>query len=604
MASYFNAPIALPKGNGINFKSQNGNVVVLTTNSNTASNFTLVLPSTLGSTGQNLNLFSITGNYGYLQFKDANTGPTGYSGATGYTGSTGSTGTTGYTGPIGWTGYTGDTGSTGTTGYTGPVGWTGYTGDTGTTGWTGTTGYTGPVGWTGYTGDTGSTGWTGTTGYTGPVGWTGDTGAIGYTGAIGPTGLVSPRGNLIQVDSIYGNDLLAASSPFSNPFKTVSSALNYASSGQTVQVLPGNYNETITIPSGVSIRGTSTQTTILGITGATGSTTMVTMGTQTRLEDMTITLASPNNVNLVGIYFPGATPTNSKVRTCVANVQYDGPTGSNTICGMLSDGTSINPKTYSSSDTVRATTINVNVPNSGCTGSTIRGIYVSNESRFTTRDTNIYANGPTGSNGSNVSIGVETTNTGSFVALKTSSVYGSTFDIKQPVLTSTQASCLQLSATDLINVNAGSNGFTINTEPSHLYFVLGSQVNFTGAGSLDSTPLGTYYLTPGTTIANFASGIVGTPVVQRCILFEGILSSTTPLNVSQSVSVKLYKSQVPNTLGTLFATLSINITTITDKFQNISMTFIPGDYIQVQCFINGSSGLFPGNNITVGLALY
>jgi len=34
MASFFNAPIALPKGEGIDFKSQNGNVVILTTNSN------------------------------------------------------------------------------------------------------------------------------------------------------------------------------------------------------------------------------------------------------------------------------------------------------------------------------------------------------------------------------------------------------------------------------------------------------------------------------------------------------------------------------------------------------------------------------------------
>jgi hypothetical protein len=212
-------------------------------------------------------------------------------------------------------------------------------------------------------------------------------------------------------------------------------------------------------------------------------------------------------------------------------------------------------------------------------------------------------NGPTGPTGSNVCIGVENTNTGSFVALKTSSVYGSTFDIKQPVLTSTQASCLQLSGTDLINANADFNGFTVNTEPSHLYFVLGSQVNFTGSGSEVATPTGTYYLVPGKSIANFAIGVVGTPLVQRYILFEGILSATNSLTGLQNVTVTLYKSQVPNILGTSFATLTINSTSINAKFQNISMTFTSGDYIQVQCVISGAN-LTAGNDIIVGLAIY
>jgi hypothetical protein len=110
MASYFNAPIALPKGEGIDFKSQNGNAVILTTNSNTSSNFTLTMPSHLGNIGQFLNLTDKTGNYGYLEFADVYTGPTGNTGPTGPTGMTGPTGPTGMTGPTGPTGYTGSQG--------------------------------------------------------------------------------------------------------------------------------------------------------------------------------------------------------------------------------------------------------------------------------------------------------------------------------------------------------------------------------------------------------------------------------------------------------------------------------------------------------------
>ena len=381
MSSYFNASFALSNGNNLIFKSNNGNNVILTSNDNTLSNFSLVLPSQLGTLGDNIFLSSISGNIGYLEFGN---NPTGSSGSTGDTG---------------------------------------------------------------------------------PTGDTGDTGPVGDTGDTGPT---TTFGNLLHVDSVYGNDSIAVTSPYSVSFKTISNALLTASSGQTVKILPGNYNETITIPSGVSVRGTSTQTTIIGLTGVTGATNLVTMGTQTRLEDVTVTLQSADNVNLAGIYFPGATPTNSKIRTCVVNVNYDGPTGSNTICGMLSDGTSTNPQTYASSDTVRAATVNVNASSSGCTGSTIRGIYVQNSCRFTTRDTNVYTYGPTGADGSNVTVGIETVNTGSFVALKTSSIYGSTYDIKQPAISSGVNSTLQLSSTDLINANS-NNGFTTNTNPTHIY---------------------------------------------------------------------------------------------------------------------------------------
>jgi len=803
MSLYFNASVALPKGDGINFKSQNGNVVVLTTNSNTTGNFTLVMPSVLGTVGQNLNLFGITGNYGYLEFKDSNTGSIGMTGATGDTGSigmtgatgmtgangntgsigmtgdTGMTGATGDTGSIGMTGTTGDTGSigmTGATGDTGSIGMTGDTGMTGATGNTGSIGMTGDTGMTGATGDTGSigmtgdTGMTGATGDTGSIGMTGatgfgiqtiylqqnngiiptmtaqttvgftitanseypfgnfygwyacdnnfttewaingslttigiltiscpsqfivtkyafaprfisstiegwsdvllegsnngitystlnttniislsasiyeipilnttaysyyrftgtnnvgtnpglayfqlyqsnsstsiyisDTGATGYTGmtgATGATGPLGPFGNLLRVDSVYGNDTNAVLSPYSVPFKTISSALSQVSTGQTVYILPGNYNETITIPSGVAVRGTNSQTTIIGLTGVTGSTNLVTMGTQTRLEDVSVTLQSANNVNLAGIYFPGATPTNSKIRTCVINVNYDGPTGSNTVCGMLSDGTSTNPQVYASSDTVRATTINVNVPNSGCTGSTIRGIYVSNACRFTTRDINVYTYGPTGATGSNVTVGVETVNTGAFVALKTSSIYGSTYDIKQPAIASGNNSTLQLSGTDLINANAGSNGFTVNTTPSHIFYSIVASTFGNGNA---------HYLTPGSlNFANTSTDPIGINFAQKLLIFEAELCVIHPAN-TETVTIDIYKTTTPmiapsNPICTMSVTATANQVSTT-RSNNFSTTFnYQTDFLIVKFSASGNLG--STHLLSVSIATY
>ena len=116
--SYFNASIQLPKGDGVNFNSSNGNSVVISASSNTTSNYNLVLPPTTGIAGQPMLIDTINGNNVLLKFSTLFTGPTGY---------------TGYTGPTGYTGDTGDTGPTGDTGYTGITGPTGNTGPTGST---------------------------------------------------------------------------------------------------------------------------------------------------------------------------------------------------------------------------------------------------------------------------------------------------------------------------------------------------------------------------------------------------------------------------------------------------------------------------------------
>jgi hypothetical protein len=111
LKSYFNASILLPKDNGINFISNNGNIVSILSNSNTIGNYNLVLPNIIGLPTQQLTINSILDNNMYLEFNNSITGPTGCTGNTGNTGTTGNTGNTGNTGPTGITGIKGDYGS-------------------------------------------------------------------------------------------------------------------------------------------------------------------------------------------------------------------------------------------------------------------------------------------------------------------------------------------------------------------------------------------------------------------------------------------------------------------------------------------------------------
>jgi hypothetical protein len=94
------------------------------------------------STGRSFVYYDDGTSSQWVEFGQANVGPTG---PTGYTGPTGPTGYTGYTGFTGYTGYTGPsiTGPTGAQGVTGPTGPTGITGPTGSQGVTGATGAAG-----------------------------------------------------------------------------------------------------------------------------------------------------------------------------------------------------------------------------------------------------------------------------------------------------------------------------------------------------------------------------------------------------------------------------------------------------------------------------
>ena len=407
-----------------------------------------------------------------------------------------------------------------------------------------------------------------------------------------------------------------------NPYLTISNAITQrgllsALVNVTIHLASGEYNPsaTITIPANTCIRGANSQSTIIQRLGVTGNTTLVTMGTQTRLEDVTLILTSAATAELIGINYPFDTTTTSKLRTSVVNVTSTA-TGASNIYGVHGPiGTSTpNVRTLLSSNAIRGVTINVTSSTTG----RIRGCYFEGPLQFTMRDTNVFAEGKTGA--INV-IGVETTNAGSFIALKTSSISGKGpangtgqyHDITQPALTTTDPAVIQLSTTDLIQADSNGNGFTVNTEPAHIYFILGAELDFRGTlGNTLATPPGTYYLVPGTNTPQFstftAPSIPSIPFVQRVILFEVIVSSSQDIPAGATVTVKLYKTPTHGTKGTqVLADIVLTNASgpgFTKKLQHKSATFAATtDYLVVECITTGTD-LTKGTNIIVGIGLY
>lgn len=423
----------------------------------------------------------------------------------------------------------------------------------------------GPTGPTGPTGASGTAANTGATGNTGPTGPTGNTGPTGPTGNTGPTGAIF-LGNVIRVDDVYGNDLTGTVGGL--PYKTITAAITAASSGQTVWVLPGVYNETIDIKAGVAVRGMNVQTTTIQKLNVVANTTLVTMRSQTRLEDITLTMTSSSNVNLIGIdSLTTADSIDSKLRTAVVNVTSTA-TGAGNIYGILSSSTATSPSTFNASYAVRGSTIKVQGNGTGA----IRGILINGANRFSIRDTVVYAGG----SGANV-VGIETSDASAFAEVKTSSIYGlssggvttSSFDLNRT------AGTIQLSATDLVNANANGNSFSTLTEPSNLQFSVTGNINSQA----------THYLLPGTSPYNqLQTSAIGIPFIQKLIVFQLFVSAATTLPVNSIITVNLYK----NTVGTAFLTATINNGTQTTRSTTTSDNFTTSDKLIVQFVTSGT----------------
>jgi hypothetical protein len=290
------------------------------------------------------------------------------------------------------------------------------------------------------------------------------------------------------------------------------------------------------------------------MTGVTGNTTLVTMGSPSRLEDVSLILRSSGHYALTGIAFGGTTATDAKLRGAVLTVDNSTASvgGTSNVYGMLCSGTGILGPASSTFNITRGCTINV-LSNGG---GNKRGVIITNANITTLRDTNIYVAAPTNTASLGSYVGVETNDTvgpnlGS-IQMRTTTVVTTTPTIGQAysasdILQTTPATVgeptylaspgIQIGpGTDLVSKTAGSRGFSTFVYPTTIYYALKGAIS---AGTSGWLWPGTQAVTAGGIFPD-ATGTVGNIFLQVSETRAGAnndvtVTSTTGLAVNMPV---------------------------------------------------------------------
>jgi hypothetical protein len=394
------------------------------------------------------------------------------------------------------------------------------------------------------------------------------------------------------VDSVNGNDLTGAVNGL--PFATPQAAINYINTnslvGVTVWIMPGTYalSAGITIPNTCSLRGLSTQTTRLTLSASNpgGTVTMLTMGENSRAEDLTLTLTSTNaTTNLVGVNTPGNTSTTSKLRTCVVTVDNStlAHTTTTNVYGIYDNGSgTLGPASFSFNFTRGVT---INVFSNG--GGTKRAVYVSTANDITFRDTNFYVAAPVNSSSAGSYVGVETTNATCSVQFRTCSISGPSTagsytgsDILQTTPgTGFISNGIQLGpGVDLVNKTAGGKPFTTYVTPTTIEYGLNA--------NLVNSP---HYLWPGVQTAADNTEVFYRFQQKSICQGMSIYLRTAP-GVGKNITVTIRKSatSVPGSSTATSITATISGTNKTADHYTSSVDFALGEYLSVE--IDGTAG--------------
>jgi len=431
-----------------------------------------------------------------------------------------------------------------------------------------------------------------------------------------PPGWTFKLGNTLRVDAVYGNDLTA--SVGGTPYLTVQAAVAAASTGQTILVATGTYTLTsgITLPTGVSLRGQSVQTTIIQL-AATANATLLTMGEQTRVEDLTLTLTASDHYTLRGIVFSGTTTATAKLRTCVVNVNNSTASsgGTSTVTGVLASGTGTLGAASFSFNSLKGSTINVYSNGAGAK----RGILVSNTNIISTRDVNIYVAQPTTTSSTGSYVGVESAdsnNTGSIqlrsttvgVLLPTSGQAYTASDILQTNPTTITNPTYLASAgiqvgpgTDLVTKSAGSKGFSTFLYPTTIYYGLKGNIK-------DATTGG--YMWPGTQEikGNVFPDTTSPPAyyrIQQPCLLSGLsagLNSAAGTGHTVVLLVKYTPIATGTVTDTVF-TVTFGATDLVKNFYDSSLRLNTSDRLHLELSYTGGNGN-AATDLTVQLDMF
>lgn len=414
----------------------------------------------------------------------------------------------------------------------------------------------------------------------------------------GSGSLASPlMGNTIVVDQVYGNDATGAVGGL--PFQTVGAAVAYLNAlavlpagGVTIWILPGSYvlSAGITVRDGCSLRGLSVQTTRISWAASVpgGTATMLTMGENSRVEDLTFTLTSTNaTTNLIGVSTPGSTSTSSKLRTAVVTVNNSSvAVGATTdVYGIYDAGNGVlGPASFSFNFT-RGVTINVVSNGAGRK----RAVYVTTANDITFRDTNFYVAAPVDAASTGSYVGVETTNDNADAEFRTCSISGPSTaggytgsDILQtaPTTGTITNRGIQLGpGCDLIHKTAGGKPFTTYVTPTTLLYCANANLS-----------AGVRYLWPGTLSSSGDATEVFYRFQQKSIVQGMSFNVRTGPGGANTLTVTVRKSLtgVPGSGVATAMTQTISGATTQGIQYGVSVDFAQGEYLSVQ--VSGTAG--------------
>ena len=376
------------------------------------------------------------------------------------------------------------------------------------------------------------------------------------TTGITTNSVVSPRlGNVLTVDQVNGDDTKAQPGGF--PFKTINSAVNNLITGDSVWIQPGTYTLTspITLPENTAMRGINTQTVRVQMSNLASNTTMITMGENTRVEDVSISLANTNHSTMVGVYFPQSTCVTAKLRTAVVTVDNSSASsgGTSDTTAVLVGGQNNYDESVFSFNFIRGCTLNLKTNGGGIK----RGILVSTNSACSTRDTNVYVARPRDTSSTGSYVGIETRQMSSIIDLRTTAIGGpsQTGSFQASDILQTNGMIRLSQGVDLQTFTAANSSFTTSVYPTQFnYGVIGNLSNNDGVLS-NSVISSIGYLWPGSLlsqevqtgpkpISGYPDSNIGYIFIQQPTLLYGMfVSLASSPGTGNSTIVQVLKNQ-------------------------------------------------------------
>ncbi len=367
--------------------------------------------------------------------------------------------------------------------------------------------------------------------------------------AMGNLANLVSNGNVLRVDAVFGND--ATGTRNQQPFATINGALNAAQTGDVIILFPGTYNESFTIPAGITVAGLTLNGVHIAQTNVTTNTDLVTMGENSYLANVTLNLNANTDVQLRGIVFPGTTSATANVNQVRIQIT-NSANGTAPAYGIHSIGTGLPTSEFTA---LQNSTINVS--SQGLRPA--RGILLdTNANEFNIINSGITVTNPAGGS----AIGIETNIANVSCVVSTSTINGSTADISQTDPNST----ITIANTQLVNSNANSRGFN-STSPSSIL-----------TWALPGTPgtATTGFLTPGTGMLVSSSNNLPFIVPQTGLIKNLNVQAVTPAGQG-STTFTIFRNGVATTLTT-----ALNDTAITNVNNSISVPCVAGDQISLQ----------------------